>query len=461
MRFHPTIGLEVHVELKTVSKMFCSCPVGEWDEPNVAVCPVCMGHPGTLPVPNRRAVLFAVALGLALKGRIARTSHFYRKNYFYPDLPKGYQITQYSVPIVQDARLLGVQIERINLEEETAKSLHTETGHVLLDFNRAGVPLLEIVSAPEIRSSQQAKEYLVALQSVVRFLGISDAHMEKGQLRVDVNVSLSPDSQILGNKVEVKNLNSFKAVADAIEYEIKRQRTILERGERVIQETRMWNGKGTEPMRTKETASDYRFFPDPDLPPLVLTDSLIEEAKGLLVELPWERQFRYEEEGVPSHLAKVLAYDPELTRIYEDVMEIDPKLMADLILNVILGKFSKLSKSLSDFDWKGFKVFVKTFKEGNFTREYLKEGIDRHLAEGVSFERLLKEAPQMEEIDVEPFLRELIVSKPQEVKKFAKGQRGVVGFFVGQVMRKYRGKVDPRKVRELTERLLEEAVENT
>ncbi|NPA80858.1 MAG: Asp-tRNA(Asn)/Glu-tRNA(Gln) amidotransferase subunit GatB [Thermotogae bacterium] len=460
MKFYPTVGLEVHVELGTRSKMFCSCPVGEWDEPNVAVCPICMGHPGTLPVPNRRAVVFAVALGLALRGEVAQISHFYRKNYFYPDLPKGYQITQYSVPIVRNANLLGVRIERMNLEEETAKSLHTDEGSVLLDFNRAGIPLLEIVSAPDITSPEEARRYLTALQAVVRYLGISDAHMEKGQMRVDVNVSVSPDPERLGTKVEIKNLNSFKAVADAIRYEIERQSRILSQGGKIIHETRMWNGKRTEPMRVKESESDYRYFPEPDIPPLRVDEGIVREAEGLLVEMPWERQSRYEAEGIPSHMAEVIAYSPDIASAYERIKEGEPKLAADLLLNVVLGKLFKAGKDLKDYDWEGFKGLLKAYREGRFLRDYLKEAIERHIVEGVPFSRLVEEAPQVEEIDVEPFLRELIANNPKEVEKFAKGQRGVVGFFVGQVMRRYRGKVDPRKVRETAERLLEEATGN-
>ncbi len=455
MKFYPAIGLEVHIELKTKSKMFCSCPVGEWEEPNTAVCPVCMGHPGTLPVPNRGAVVFAVALGLSLDGEISRVSQFYRKNYFYPDLPKGYQITQYSVPIVRDANLFGVRIERINLEEETAKSLHMEDGSVLLDFNRAGIPLLEIVSAPDIREPEEAKRYLVALQSLVRFLGISDAHLEKGQMRVDVNVSVSPDPERLGTKVEIKNLNSFKAVADAIRYEIRRQSEVLASGGEIRHETRMWDGKRTAVMRVKETESDYRYFPEPDIPPLYVDESILKEAEGMLVELPWERQRRYEEEGVPSHLAGVIAYDRDLTEAYERVKAIDPKLTADLLLNVVLGKLNKAGKSLKEFDIDGFGDFVRAFKEGKFVRDYLKEGIERHISEGWPFAKVIEDAPKVERVDIRPFVEDLIRNNPKEVEKYRKGQKGVIGFFVGQVMRRYRGKVDPREVRKVVEEMLE------
>ncbi len=442
------------MELKTRTKMFCSCPVGEWEEANVAVCPVCMGHPGVLPVPNRRAVVFAVALGLALKGKISRVSHFYRKNYFYPDLPKGYQITQYSVPIVEGAELLGVGINRINLEEETAKSLHLADGSVLLDFNRAGIPLLEIVSEPDIRSPEEAKRYLVALQSVVRFLGISEAHMEKGQMRVDVNVSVSPNPGELGTKVEIKNLNSFKAVADAIRYEVERQGEVLRSGGEVAHETRMWNGKRTEPMRTKETESDYRYFPEPDIPPLLVDEGVLNEAEGMLVEMPWEKEERYIGAGVPRHLAGVIAYDRDLAEVYEGIWDIDPKLTANLLLNVIVGRLNRAKRSLRDYDWEGFKRFVAAFKEGAFSKDYLKEAVARHVG-GESFEDLLKSAPRVERVDIRPLVEEIVKRSPKEVEKYKKGQKGVVGFFVGQVMRRYRGKVDPREVKRVVEEVLE------
>jgi len=453
----PRIGLEVHVELNTKSKMFCPCPVGEWEEPNVAVCPICLAHPGSLPVPNRTAVIFAVSLGLALKGEISRVSNFYRKNYFYPDLPKGYQITQYSVPIVRNAWILGKRIERINLEEETAKSLHLEDGTVLLDFNRAGIPLLEIVFAPEISSPEEAKEILRALQSAVRYLGISNADMEKGQFRVDVNVSVSTSRETFGTKVEIKNLNSFKAIADAIEYEIKRQSEIIMGGGKVIQETRMWNGKETEPMRTKETESDYRYFPEPDIPPLLVDETIIEEAKVLIKEMPWEKEERYISLGVPKNLAKIIAYDLELSQTFDSLRGVNPKMWAEYLVNVIVGRLNQKEKTLRDFDVEGFGKLLEKVEKGEILEEYLKVAVQKNIFEGVPFERLIEEAPKPVEIDLESLVDEIIKNNPQQVEKYKKGQKGVVGFFVGQIMKDLRGKVDPKVVSDVVVKKLEES----
>ncbi len=457
MRFYPRIGLEVHVELKTKSKMFCFCPVGEWEEPNTAVCPICLAHPGTLPLPNRQAVVFAVALGLALNGEISKISQFYRKNYFYPDLPKGYQITQYSIPIIKNAYILGKRVERINLEEETAKSLHLADGSVLLDFNRAGIPLLEIVSAPDIKSPEEAKEYLRALQSVLRYLGISDADMEKGQFRVDVNVSVSTVEGGFGTKVEIKNINSFKAIADAIEYEIERQKEIISKGEEVIQETRMWNGKETEPMRTKETESDYRYFPEPDIPLLYVDDGIFEEAKTLLVEMPWEKEKRYISIGVPEHLAGIIAYDKDLSQTFERISHIDPKEVAEYLVNVIVGRLNQANKDLKDFDVEGFGALLERVKRGEILSEYVKIAIQKNIFEGIPFDELIRNAPKPVEIDLEGIVEDLIKNNPAQVEKYKKGQKGVVGFFVGQIMKEYRGKVDPKRVNEVVVKKLEEA----
>jgi len=455
MKVFPRIGLEVHVELKTKTKMFCSCPVGEWDEPNKAVCPVCLGHPGTLPVPNRKAVVFAVALGKALGGEIVRLSQFYRKNYFYPDLPKGYQITQYSLPIVRDSWIKGVRIERINLEEETAKSLHLEDGSVLLDFNRAGIPLLEIVSSPDITSPEQAKEYLVSLQSAIRFLGISDADMEKGHLRVDVNVSVSFNEREFGTKVEIKNLNSFKAVSDAIKYEIERQRDILLSGGKVVQETRMWNGKETEPMRTKETESDYRYFPEPDIPPLFVGDDILKEAEDMLVDMPWDKEEEYIKNGVPKHLAKIIAYDKELSEVFDKVYKEEPSMIAEYLVNVIVGRLNQAGKSIREFDIYGFSRMVSLVKKGEILNEYLKVAVQKHVFENVPFDKLIEEAPKPISVDLESLVEELIRKFPEQVNKYKKGQKGVVGFFVGQIMKDLRGKVDPKEVNKVVVEKLE------
>src|SRR3989344_5850536 len=275
MKYQPVIGLEIHVELKTESKMFCSCKNDPNEKhPNLNICPICMGHPGTLPVINREAVWKTILTGLALNGIIAEFSQFDRKNYFYPDLPKGYQISQYQHPLVWGGELRGVQITRVHLEEDTARNVH-EGDATLVDFNRSGVPLMELVTEPDITDAQQARAFCEELQLVLQYIGAPDANMEKGQMRCEANISIHPEGQKeYGTKVEVKNINSFKAVEQAIEFELARQEKVLEKGEKVKQETRGWDeNKGiTFSQRSKESAHDYRYFPEPDLPPLTFTD---------------------------------------------------------------------------------------------------------------------------------------------------------------------------------------------
>ncbi len=286
MKYKPTIGLEIHTELKTNSKMFCSCANNPFaQEPNINVCPICMGHPGTLPVINKRALELVIKTGLALKCQIAENSQFERKNYFYPDLPKGYQITQYAIPLCQKGGLqIGSKkfgITRIHLEEDTAKLIH-QGQDSLLDFNRAGVPLMEIVTEPDFSTAEEAYAFAKELQLILRYIRVSDADMEKGQMRVEVNVSLAGENASeLGTKVELKNLNSFKAVEEGIEYEIKRQLEVLGAGEKVVQETRGWDSKKriTVSQREKEEAHDYRYFPEPDLPPLVIKEEKTKKNK--------------------------------------------------------------------------------------------------------------------------------------------------------------------------------------
>lgn len=285
--YKPVIGLEIHTELKTETKMFCGCFNNpEERNPNVNVCPICLAHPGTLPVINKKAVEFVLKLGMAIGARIPEHSKFDRKNYFYPDLPKGYQISQYDQPLVIGGELNGVKITRVHLEEDTGRLLHAEDGKSsLVDFNRAGVPLMELVTEPDIKTGEEAMKFAKELQLIMRYLGISDADMEKGQMRVEANISLAKDGERFGTKVEIKNLNSFRAVGESIDFEIKRQAEVLDKGEKVHQETRGWNEfKGiTVSQRSKEEAHDYRYFPEPDLPPLDLKKMDLEKLK---LEIP-------------------------------------------------------------------------------------------------------------------------------------------------------------------------------
>jgi len=321
--FKPTIGLEIHVQLSTKSKMFCSCSTEFGDAPNSHICPVCLGLPGSLPVINGRAVELAVTLAHALNLHINLTSTFYRKNYFYPDLTKGYQITQYSLPLGYDGfleiplegKIKKVGIERAHIEEDSGKSIHigdiTESEFSLVDFNRAGVPLVEVVTRPDLESGDEAYEFLVLLRSIVRYLGVSSGDMEKGALRCDVNVSVSED-EVKGTKVEIKNLNSFRSVKRAIDYEVERQIKAIQSGEVIVQETRHFDEKEgtTKPMRAKEELNDYRYFPEPDLPPLVLSNDFVTRLKETIPELPHKKAIRYMETfGLQDEAARTIAYN--------------------------------------------------------------------------------------------------------------------------------------------------------
>lgn len=343
MDYKPTIGLEIHAELATRTKMFCACQ-NDPDEkrPNVNICPVCLAHPGTLPYANAEAVRQVCRVGLALGGTLATATEFDRKNYFYPDIPKGYQISQYERPLVSGGELLGVAITRVHLEEDTARSQHAADGaHSLVDFNRAGVPLMELVTEPVITSAREAAQFGRELQLLLRYLGASETNMEKGEMRVEANVSLN-----MGTKVEVKNLNSFRAVERAIEYELKRQQEVLERGEKVVQETRGWDeGAGrTFSQRQKESSHDYRYFPDPDLPPLHLPSlPWFKDLKNSLPELPAAKRDRYRQLGfLQEQDIEQLVNEPELAGLFDEVgrQASEPqvlKLVGNLILNFIVG----------------------------------------------------------------------------------------------------------------------------
>ncbi|TSC74757.1 MAG: aspartyl-tRNA(Asn)/glutamyl-tRNA (Gln) amidotransferase subunit B, partial [Parcubacteria group bacterium Gr01-1014_33] len=345
MTYEPVIGLEIHVELKTKTKMFCGC-VNDPNErhPNMNICPVCMAHPGTLPVINEEAVRRVIMVGLAIGGEIPEFSQFDRKNYFYPDLPKGYQISQYKHPLVSggyldipdkkrgehnELRIMNyelrrIRITRVHLEEDTGRLIHDpESGASLVDFNRAGVPLMELVTEPDLRTGEEVKAFGEELQKILRYIGASDADMEKGQMRVEVNISLRPEGQKeFGTKVEIKNINSFKYAADAVDYEIKRQIDVLERGEKVVQETRGWNEHKAESFsqRSKESAHDYRYFPEPDLPPLRISREMVEELRALIPELPAEKRARFEREyALDPDIIEILARDKALADYYEAV----------------------------------------------------------------------------------------------------------------------------------------------
>jgi len=354
--YFPTIGLEIHAELKTKTKMFCSCLNDpEEKRPNINICPICLGHPGTLPVINEEAVKKVIKVGLALNCEISKHSFFERKNYFYPDLPKGYQISQYQVPLCKNGFLeidgRKIRIRRVHLEEDTGRLLH-QKNYSLVDFNRAGVPLMELVTEPDIKSAKEARKFAQELQLILKYLGVSDADMEKGQMRTEANVSLSKKENELGTKVEIKNLNSFKAVEEAIEYEIARQTEILKNKKKVIQETRGWDDvkKQTFSQREKEEAKDYRYFPEPDLPPLEITPEMIASIRAEIPELPQQRRERFKKEyQLDEKSIEIFVQQKELGEFFEKVIsELPPnlnqkdllamiKLSANYIISDLLG----------------------------------------------------------------------------------------------------------------------------
>ncbi len=368
MSYEPVIGIETHVELTTDSKMFCGCPVDFGAPPNTNVCPVCLGLPGALPVVNRRAVEYAIKIGLGLGCQIAPHSVFSRKNYFYPDMPKNYQISQYDLPLCIDGHIeidangdsVGVGITRVHMEEDTGKSTHLGIGgrmdagsQTLLDFNRAGVPLMEIVSEPDIRSAAQARAYAAEVRGVVKRLGVSDAKLEEGSMRFDANISLRPaGTSEFGTKVEVKNMNSLRSLTRALEYEIERQTALLEAGESVVQETRHWNEEEgtTSAMRSKEEAFDYRYFPEPDLVPVAVDEAWRSEVAGTLPELPAQARERYQRQGLDSVAAGLLSSDVDYGEVFEDAVQAgaEAKTVANWLTGEVTAWLRRESQQLSE-----------------------------------------------------------------------------------------------------------------
>jgi len=480
-KYIPTIGLEIHAELKTKSKMFCSCLNDALEEnPNVNVCPVCMGHPGTLPVPNEEAIRMVIKVGLALNGKIAEKSKFDRKSYFYPDLPKGYQISQYDMPFVESGYLeVGdrkINITRVHLEEDTARSQHPEdTDYSLLDFNRAGVPLMELVTEPEIQTAQEAKQFAQELQVIFRYLGVSAADMERGQMRVEANISIKPEkAKELGTKVEVKNLNSFRAVERAIEYEIDRQTKVLESADKVIQETRGWDeNKGeTFPQRKKEEAHDYRYFPEPDIPPFTFSSEQIAEIQVELPELPQARRMRFREQyKLPDDDIEVFTINKDLGEYFEQVIsELDVeatdkelpkriKLAANYLVTDLRGLLQ--GKSVEDED---FRITAENFAElmnlvsdakvstpaaKSILKEMYETGADpTHIMEDKGLAQVLSEA------EVEAIARDIIEKNPKAVADFKKGKEQTLKFLVGQLMAETKGAVNPQTAATILESFL-------
>jgi aspartyl-tRNA(Asn)/glutamyl-tRNA(Gln) amidotransferase subunit B len=475
------IGIEVHVELRTRSKMFCGCAVSFGDEPNTNVCPVCLGLPGALPVTNETAIEWITAVGLALACEITPRSVFHRKNYFYADLPKNYQISQFDIPVCHDGHLdvdvdgetVRIGIERAHMEEDTGKSRHMGVGGrihgaeaTLLDFNRSGVPLVEIVSRPDIRSAVQARAYAQELRAVVAELGVSDARMEEGSIRFDANVSVRPVGiEELGIKVEVKNMNSFRSLERAVDYEIARQVAVLEEGGVLIQETRHWDEEGgvTHSMRTKEGSSDYRYFTEPDLLPLVLDDSWVSEVAAGLPELPAARRARYTDSGLDAQTVTVLSgAEPDIRRLYDDAIAegAPPVAAANWVTGEITAGLRRAGIAAAEAPVDGTAVaeLVAMIEAGEVSSSAAKEVLSGVLA-GEGAPRQVANARDLIQISdsgaVEALIDDVLAENPDAVDRYRAGETKLVGFLVGAIMRKSNGKADPKLANQLLSRRLQ------
>lgn len=461
----PTIGLEIHAELKTHTKMFCDCLNDPFEKhPNINICPICTGHPGTLPTINKEAVRHLLKVGLALKGKIfpKKQAKFDRKNYFYPDLPKGYQISQYDQPLVEGGELLGVRIRRIHLEEDTASLVHKDN-YSLIDFNRAGVPLMELVTEPDIKNAAAAAAFAKKLRLILRYLNVSDADMEKGHLRLEANVSLN-----MGTKVEIKNINSFKVLEEAINYEIERQKDLINKGKKVKQETRGWNDakKKTVSQRSKEEAQDYRYFPEPDLPPLNSSAFRITDIKKEIPELPDDKKKRFiKEYGLEEKQISLLVQNPAAADYFEQAAsELPNKEHLPLLYNYfttdLWGLLKKQGLELSAVNIKpkdlahlaelaGSKKITSRIAK-DLLAEMLKTGLDPH--------QILSnnEWQQIKSENLEKIAQDTIQQHPQAVADYKKGKTAALQFLIGQVMFKVGGKADPNDLRQILKTLLDE-----
>ncbi|NPA54498.1 MAG: Asp-tRNA(Asn)/Glu-tRNA(Gln) amidotransferase subunit GatB [Aquificae bacterium] len=471
--FEPIIGLEVHVQMSTKTKCFCPCKVEFGAEPNTNVCPVCLALPGSLPVLNKKALEYAIKASLALNCTVHELSVFARKNYFYPDLPKGYQISQYDKPLATDGYIdikvdgkhERIRIHRLHMEEDAGKTIH-EGNHSYVDLNRAGTPLMEIVSEPDIRSAVGARLYLEKLRNIMRYIGVSDADMEKGQLRCDVNISLRPKGEEkFGTKVEIKNINSFRFVQKAIEYEIERQAKILKKGGEIVQETRLFDpssGK-TFTMRTKEEAHDYRYFPDPDLIPVRITTAYIEEIKQSLPELPDEKEKRFVSQfGLTEYDADVLVADKDRALFFEKAVEVynkNPKAIANWIINELLGKLNEAGLDITESPVKPEHIaeLVELIDSGTISTKIAKEVFEEVFKTSKSPKQIVEEKglkQVSDEGEIRKIIEEVLANHPAEVEKYKAGNQKLMGFFVGQVMKATKGKANPKVVNKILQELL-------
>jgi aspartyl-tRNA(Asn)/glutamyl-tRNA(Gln) amidotransferase subunit B len=489
MAYSPSVGLEIHIELRTKTKMFCSC-LNDPDEkkPNVNVCPVCLGHPGTLPVINQEAVRKTIKSGLALNCQISKHSKFDRKNYFYPDLPKGYQISQLYLPFCRGGFLMiadkKIRIREVHLEEDTGRLLHPEgVDYSLVDFNRAGIPLMELVTEPDISSAKEAREFARNLQSILKYLDVAEANMEKGELRVEANISLSKDKKKLGTKVEIKNLNSFRAVERGIDYEIKRQTEVLESGKKVAQETRGWDDVKDETVgqREKEEAHDYRYFPEPDLPPLNISGELIDEVKADIPELPQQRKERFAKEyGLDEKSIEIFVSNKDLGEYFEKVIselrnwvketEVKSRVerneflkLTKLAANYIVSDLQGLLKGASVADDsflvtpENFAEFLTLIYKGQISSKIAKIVLSEMFKAGADPSHVIEEkglAQITDEAEIERTIKEILSKNKKVIEDYKSGKENALQYLVGQVMAQTKGKASPQLVNRILKQLL-------
>lgn len=474
MKYEAVIGLEVHAQMLTETKVFCGCSTKFGSGPNTQTCEICIGMPGVLPVLNNKALEFAIRTGLATNCTISSYSRFARKNYFYPDLPKGYQISQYEHPIcelgfidvVVDGETRRIGITRIHMEEDAGKNIHEGGGnHSFVDLNRAGVPLMEIVSEPDIRSPKEASEYMKKLRAILRYLGVCDGNMEEGSLRCDANVSVRPVGQKeFGTRAEVKNINSFRFVEKAVEYEIKRQIKVVEEGGKIVQETRLWDSaRGiTESMRSKEEAHDYRYFPEPDLVPIIAERKWIDEIRAGLPELPDARKGRFVSEyGIPEYDADLLTAEKTVAAWFEDAVKAGGQ--AKAVSNWMMGDLMRLlneeNTSLEECPMKPAQLaeMLKLVEKGTISGKIAKTVFEEMYRTGKDAGEIVKEKGLVQisdESEIEKAVDEVIAGHPQEAGRYRAGEEKLLGFFVGKVMKSTKGKANPQMLNELLKKKL-------
>ena len=487
MQYEAVIGLEIHAQLLTESKMFCGCSTKFGSGPNTQTCPVCIGMPGVLPVMNKKAIEYVVKTGLAVNCNITPHSRFARKNYFYPDLPKGYQISQYELPLCEhgfveitvngETRKIG--LTRIHLEEDAGKNIHEGTGNEsFVDLNRAGTPLMEIVSEPDIRTPQEAAEFVKELRKLVRWIGVCDGNMEEGSLRCDANVSVRPaGQQEFGTKAEIKNMNSFRFIEKALDYEIRRQIKVLREGGRIIQETRLWDsGRGvTESMRSKEEAHDYRYFPDPDLMPVEIEKSEIEEMRAGMVELPHARRQRFiTQYSLTGQDADLLTSERAISEWFEQAVKLggEPKSVSNWMMGELMRILNEENKQIDECPLEPAHLvdLLKSIDKGAINREQAKTVFNEmynrskvvkaspiELKLTLSADVIIKEKNLVQisdESEIEKVVNEVLEKSPKEVERFKSGEEKLLGFFAGQIMKATKGKANPKIVNELLKKKL-------